>query len=146
MITLLLIGTLIYLIPSIVVTWKLYKKAGFKGWESIVPFYSMYIFGLISKKAMWIVWTAVVLSVASVVPQLDFLGLPSFIFALILLAGFIKQYSAGLGFWVAYIILPFVSLFMVDKIDFIGEPVKGAPNPPAKTTKAAAKKKSQPKK
>ena len=38
--------------------WKVYKKAGFNGWEAIVPIYNIYILTKIVGKPGW--WTALI--------------------------------------------------------------------------------------
>lgn len=111
---------LIWGISSLIVNWKLYKKAGFKGWEAIIPYYNTYVFGLISKKPLWMVWAAIGLSLVGVVPVLQFLGLIGLVFYIILLVGFIQQYETSGSFWAFYILLPIVAVFMVDKVEYTG--------------------------
>jgi signal peptidase I len=41
-----------FTIPTIF-AWKLFEKAGRKGWETIIPFYNLYVFLLIIKKPLW---------------------------------------------------------------------------------------------
>lgn len=41
------------LIPTIIAEWKLFKKAGKKGWEAIVPFYNTWILVEISGLNWW---------------------------------------------------------------------------------------------
>ena len=38
---------------QIVGMWKVYKKAGYQGWESIVPFYNLYIMLQIANRPGW---------------------------------------------------------------------------------------------
>ena len=117
---------IVYLIPFIIVQWKMFKKAGRGGWEVLIPFYNTYVFGLISKKPMWVVWCAVAASVAGVIPAVGtYLSIFSLIFGVILLVGFIKQYQASVGFWVCYILFPFIALFLVNKVTYTGGQATG---------------------
>lgn len=61
---------LLILIPiiilSIIGSWKLFKKAGKKGWESIIPFYSLYIFIEIAGLNWWYFLIAISGSICSI--------------------------------------------------------------------------------
>jgi len=52
MIELIILLPLSFTIPT-VFGWKVFEKAGRKGWETIVPFYNLYVFLKIIKKPMW---------------------------------------------------------------------------------------------
>jgi signal peptidase I len=58
MIYLLILLPLSFTIPTIF-TWGAFEKAGRKGWETLVPFYNLYVFLLIIKKPLW--WYALLL-------------------------------------------------------------------------------------
>ena len=45
--------TLIFVILTIVGLWKLFEKAGVKGWIVLIPFYNFYVWLKIIKKPMW---------------------------------------------------------------------------------------------
>jgi signal peptidase I len=49
----LIIISIIFSIGTIVGLWKLFEKAGRKGWEIIIPFYNFYIWLKIIKKPLW---------------------------------------------------------------------------------------------
>jgi len=55
MLELILLLPLSFTIPTIF-AWKLYEKAGRKGWETLIPYYNLYVFLLIVKKPKW--WMA----------------------------------------------------------------------------------------
>jgi len=55
MLELLLLLPLSFTIPTIF-AWKLFEKAGRKGWETLIPYYNLYVFLLIIKKPKW--WMA----------------------------------------------------------------------------------------
>lgn len=135
------ISIFLYAIPYFAIAWKMFKKAGFNGWEALIPFYNTYVFGVISHKEMWMVWTTVILSAVSSQPVIPFLGIVYFVFYIILLSGYVKQYSAGIGFWLLYIFLPFIAIFKVNDVNYIGTPIASAPHPtgaPAPATGMAA--------
>src|SRR5208283_5227396 len=48
-----LLITIIFIIVCIVGLWKIFEKAGRKGWEILIPFYNFYIWLKIIKKPMW---------------------------------------------------------------------------------------------
>jgi len=54
---LLVIGSLVYLLLTLVGNWVLFMKAGEPGWKSIIPYYNLYTeFDLFwSTKAFWII-------------------------------------------------------------------------------------------
>ncbi|MCF6170307.1 MAG: signal peptidase I [Bacteroidales bacterium] len=52
MLYLLILLPLSFTIPT-VFAWKVFEKAGRKGWETLVPFYNLYVFLLIIKKPLW---------------------------------------------------------------------------------------------
>ena len=55
MLELILLLPLSFTIPTIF-AWKLFEKAGRKGWETLIPYYNLYVFLLIIKKPKW--WMA----------------------------------------------------------------------------------------
>ncbi|NQU34519.1 MAG: signal peptidase I [Bacteroidetes bacterium] len=52
MLELIIFLPLLFTIPTIF-AWKLFEKAGRKGWETLIPFYNLYIFLIIIKKPLW---------------------------------------------------------------------------------------------
>jgi signal peptidase I len=50
-------GTILFLIPAIILyhlgLWKLFQKAGRKGWEAIIPFYNLYVMIQITGRPIW---------------------------------------------------------------------------------------------
>ncbi|MEI8202968.1 MAG: S26 family signal peptidase [Bacteroidota bacterium] len=45
--------TFIFMISSLAGLWKIFEKAGYKGWMALVPFYNLYIWLRIIKKKFW---------------------------------------------------------------------------------------------
>lgn len=78
------IGVLIFASPILLLAiagyWKLFQKAGRKGWEALIPFYSSYVMLRISgRPAWWLIWL--------------FLPLASLIVSAGILVDFIKCYG-----------------------------------------------------
>jgi Family of unknown function (DUF5684) len=113
---------LLYLLPQIIMSWKLFKKAGEPGWAAIVPVYHEWISCKIAKAPQWLLISIIVVSyVLSSIPYLGLLFiLPSFALNLYLLILFAKQYDRKTLFWVLYVFLPIVAVFMVGKAKYIG--------------------------
>jgi signal peptidase I len=45
--------SILYLVGTIIGLWTIFKKAGYKGWESVVPFYNFYIWLKVIRKPLW---------------------------------------------------------------------------------------------
>lgn len=45
--------SVLFLIATIIGLWGIFKKAGYKGWEILIPFYNLYIWLKIIKKPLW---------------------------------------------------------------------------------------------
>lgn len=75
--------------------WKVYTKAGRKGWESIIPIYNLYVLTKIVKKPAY--WTILML--------IPFIGIIWNIWAYNLLA---KNFGKGEGTTLGLIFLPFI--------------------------------------
>jgi hypothetical protein len=95
---------ILFVIPSLIVMWKLYKKAGKPGWAAIVPFYNSFVMADIAK--LGIGWAIAAIFVPFV--------------SLYVLYKFAQQYDRGLGFWLLVIFLPIVGLFLVGKANYTG--------------------------
>jgi hypothetical protein len=99
-----LVVFILFVIPSLIVMWKLYKKAGKPGWAAIVPFYNSFVMADIAK--LGIGWAIAAIFVPFV--------------SLYVLYKFAQQYDRGLGFWPLVIFLPIVGLFLVGKVNYTG--------------------------
>lgn len=62
-ITAVAITTLIFYVLEIIAWWKMFEKAGEKGWKSLIPVYNFYIYYKISWKTSWF-FVALILSIA----------------------------------------------------------------------------------
>ncbi len=102
-----LVMILFFGLPSIITTWKLYKKASQPGWASIVPIYNVVVELEIAKMPVWYL-------------VLLFVPFVNIVVAIMVLINFIKQYEQKIGFWLAYIFLPIVAVFLVDNVNYTG--------------------------
>ena len=54
-----LIATLVFCIFVIIALWKIFTKAGVKGWKSLIPIYNIYCFlKIVGLSPLWIIWMA----------------------------------------------------------------------------------------
>ena len=114
----LMLYLLVTVICLIITKWQLYAKAGRPGWAAIVPFYSKYNFGVISKKDTWMVW---VWTFSFFIGLIPFGSIFTFVIWILLLIDFIKQYKASTAFWVTFIIFPIAAVFMAKDVEYIGQ-------------------------
>lgn len=125
--SLLMVG--LYVISQYVIIWQLFTKAGRPGWACLIPFYSGYVFGTIAKNksvaiayviTQTIVGIIAALSERGVLPSLvDYAAtLAALIFTLVCLIWFIKQYDAGIGKWLLFLIFPIVGVFFVKTVRY----------------------------
>ena len=109
---------LLYLVPAIVLYWRIFTKAGKPGWQSIVPVYNAVVLADIAKQPMWIGWTLagveavnilMVNNNSSLSSLLNLASAGLFIFLIVKLSA---QFNKGTGFWVLTVLLPIVAVFM----------------------------------
>nr|WP_295866526.1 DUF5684 domain-containing protein [uncultured Chitinophaga sp.] len=82
---------------SIICMWKVYRKAGFEGWESIIPIYSTIILLRIIGKPWW--WLL-----------LFCIPVVNIIFAIMAMDLLSKSFGKGTGFTLGLIFLNFIFL------------------------------------
>ena len=97
MLELIILLPLSFTIPTIF-AWKLFEKAGRKGWETLVPFYNLYVFLKIIKKPMW--WMALLF--------FPFLNVFMYMLMLVELVKCFNKFSLGEQF--LSVVFPFVYL------------------------------------
>ncbi|WP_207798883.1 DUF5684 domain-containing protein [Taibaiella soli] len=98
MIALIVLAVLFYLsltILMIVSQWKIYQKAGFEGWECIIPFYNLYILTKIIGKPSW--WMLLI-----------FIPIANIVFIVWMVNLLSKSFGKSEGFTVGLIFLGFV--------------------------------------
>ncbi len=113
---------------AIVCNWKIFEKAGRKGWEAIIPIYNMYVMTQIAGLQSWYI-------ILLIIPFVNFVA------SIYLIYKFVKSFGQGIGFCIGYIFLPiiFVAIMAFDKkITYINNvpPVPGAAPTPVATTPA----------
>ena len=86
------------IIVNIVASWRLFDKAGYPGWASIVPFYNLYIMLKIADKPGW--WLVVIL----------FAPVINIVFSIIMYVAIAQNFSKGGWFAVGLVLLPFIFL------------------------------------
>lgn len=111
-----LLFSIVKLVIQIVANWKLFNKAGEKGWKSIIPIYNVITLFKISGLSPWIV-CAFLLGFIPVVGGLIILGVS--IYQAYNLA---KSFGKGAGFTVGLVLLPsvFYMILAFGKADYIG--------------------------
>lgn len=123
-----LVTLLFYLIPLLIIMWKLYVKAGKPGWTAIIPVYNDVVMAEIAGMPVWLGWTVGLLAVGSYLIKI--LSLINLFFGLWLLRGFIMKYDRGIGFWFVVLFLPIIGVFIAKNAHYKGDtnttPVQGS--------------------
>ncbi len=111
-----LLFALVFLILQIIANWKLFNKAGEKGWKSIIPIYNIITLFKISGLSPWIV-CAYLLGFIPIVGGLIILGIS--IYQSYNLA---KSFGKGAGFTVGLVLIPvvFYMILAFGKDEYIG--------------------------
>lgn len=90
---------------QIVANWKLFVKAGEKGWKSIIPFYNTAILYKISGMSPWLV----LLYLGMFIPVINvFVAIAFAVFNLYQPINLAKGFKKSTGFTVGMIMLPFI--------------------------------------
>lgn len=92
---LVIIIALAFVIFIIAALWKVFKKAGYNGWEAIVPIYNYYILTKIGGKEWW--WT-----ILMCIPYVNIIAM------IVVSIGVAKNFGKGTGFGVGLALLGFV--------------------------------------
>lgn len=87
------IVVIIALVLAIIAMWKIFTKAGEKGWKSLIPFYNWYILAKIADGNGW-------KFLLLIIPIVDI------VFSIMLLHRLSKSFGKGTGFTVGLIFLP----------------------------------------
>lgn len=125
-----LVLTLGYIVPALIIWWKLFAKAGKPGWAAIVPVYSSVVMAQIGEKPLWMgLFVGLGNLFSSAFPSAirGILNIAALVISIIILLALIKKYDRGAGFWILVIFLPIVGVFMVKDANYIGGAVPGAP-------------------
>ncbi len=117
------------LVLQIVANWKLFTKAGEKGWKAVIPFYNTAILYKISGMSPWLA----LLYIGFLIPGINFIV--SVVFAILRLyqpINLAKGFKKSTGFTVGLIMLPFVFnliLGLGDSQYYGYEDTKSSPTP-----------------
>ena len=93
------------LVLQIVANWKLFTKAGEKGWKALIPFYNTAILYKISGMSPWLA----LLYIGMIIPGINFIV--AIVFAVLNLyqpINLAKGFNKSTGFTVGMIMLPFI--------------------------------------
>ena len=99
-----------FIIPILIVAaimiislWIIFRKAGRKGWECIIPFYNLYVMLLIVGLPGWWVFVWIVVAIIPVIG-----GVCNFAFGIYLAYRLAQRFGKGVGFTLGMIFLPFI--------------------------------------
>ena len=114
-----LIITIALIVLQIIANWKIFTKAGEKGWKSIIPFYNIAILYKISNMSPWLV----LVYIGTLIPILNiFAAIALYVFNLYQKINLAKGFKKETGFTVGMIVLPTIySLILgLDDSKYIG--------------------------
>lgn len=95
---------------QIIGMWKVFKKAGEKGWKSIIPFYNLAILYKISGMSPYLVFVYIGLFI----PVVNFFaGIAIAIIGLYQKINLMKAFKASTGLTVAMLIVPFITYLIL---------------------------------
>ncbi|MEI6899172.1 MAG: DUF5684 domain-containing protein, partial [Bacteroidota bacterium] len=103
-----LILFILFLIASITGLYGIFKKAGFKGWEILIPFYNFYIWLKVIKKPLW--WYIFLL--------IPFINVFMILLMLVEICKCFKKYSLGaqaLGVLFPFVYMPYLGFSSNEK-------------------------------
>ena len=86
---------LVVVVLLVVSMWKVFEKAGQKGWKSIIPVYNYIVMLRLIKKPEWLVLFL-------------FVPVANVIVAVIIIYHLVKAFGKGIGFTVGMFLLPFI--------------------------------------
>jgi len=125
-----LIGALIFYIMIIIAWWKIFSKAGEKGWKSLIPIYNVYIIFKISGIKGWFWYNFIIVIACSIITgvaggiqyneNFEIVGNPSMVAIIATLFSYIfsfivtiymnyklaKAFNKGIGYTLGLILLP----------------------------------------
>ena len=112
-----------YVVPAIIIYWRIFTKAGKPGWYAIVPLYNSVVLAEVAKQPVWMGWTLagieavnwLLVKNSSMSSLLNLVALGLFIYIIVQLS---KQFNKDTAFWVLTIILPIVAVFMTGDLKY----------------------------
>lgn len=98
-----LIIAIALIVLQIIANWKIFTKAGEKGWKSIIPFYNIAILYKISNMSPWLV----LVYIGTIIPIINiFASIAIYVFTLYQKINLAKGFNKSTGFSVGMIVLP----------------------------------------
>lgn len=98
-----LIIAIALIVLQIIANWKIFTKAGEKGWKSIIPFYNIAILYKISNMSPWLV----LVYIGTLIPILNiFAWIAIYVITLYQKINLSKRFDKETGFTVGMIVLP----------------------------------------
>lgn len=115
--TLLEVFSLVIVLFQILAIWKIFTKAGERGWKSIIPIYNLVILLRISGLSSWLVLAYL----AALIPVVGFIV----VIAIDILQayGLSKAFGKSIGFTIGLILLPFIfyAILGLGSSEYIGK-------------------------
>ncbi len=104
---------LVVVIIMIAAMWKIFTKAGEKGWKSLIPFYNSWILAELAGKPGW--WGLVgLLGILNVIPLVGFIvAILEIVVFVIIYLNLAKAFGKSTGFGVLLILLPVIGFPML---------------------------------
>lgn len=116
-----LILLVVIAVIQIVAMWKVFTKAGEKGWKSIVPIYNIAVLYKISGMSPWLILVYIGLAI----PVVSFFAIIALtVISLYQSINLAKGFNKSTGFTVGLIMVPFVFYWMLGfgKSEYVGFP------------------------
>lgn len=129
--TVLIIVAVVYYVLLVVAWWKMFTKAGEKGWKSIIPFYNFYVQCKLTWAPKWF-WISIIAAVVCSIlgnsavisslaePLRSIVAVVAFAISIFMIVMFIladyrlaKAYGHGGGFTVGLIFLNFIFMLIL---------------------------------
>lgn len=96
-----LLFVLVITVLSIVGLWKVFEKAGYAGWKSLIPIYNAVILYKIGGFNPWLI-------LLNIIPFIG--GLIAIVMQIMVMNGISRMFNKGVGFTIGLIFLPFIFL------------------------------------
>lgn len=108
---LLLLIVLAVCVFQIIVTWKVYKKAGKQGWEAIIPFYSTWVLNEIAGLNWWwflISISGVIINILGIPGLSQLASLASLLASINMSYNIAKKFNKDGGFFILLALVPVI--------------------------------------
>lgn len=97
------------MVLAVVSGWRIFEKAGKKGWAALIPFYRSYVECQIYWGEGWLFLVPIVLGLLTFIPFVGFMfGVGSVVFGVITKYKKAEAFGERIGFTVGLVLLPFI--------------------------------------